>query len=101
MMSGLTVNVEMNGDLILDTAESICVHCTSTVTSSLSTVSGSVILQVRVREAPSYSGPLGTLRARVGVGTGGETHIHSGVATVDLCPTKQPCAMSHCTHGQC
>ena len=73
--------MEMNGDLILGTVdivtrslESTGVHCTSTVTSSLSTVSGSVILQVRVREVPSYSGPLGTLRVRVGVGTGGETH---------------------------
>ena len=72
--------MEMNGDLILDTAdiiirplESIGVHSTFTVTFSLSTVSDSVILQVRVREVPSYSGPLGTSRDRVGVGTGGET----------------------------
>ena len=72
--------MEMNGDLMLDTADIITrsleaggVHCTSTVT-SVSTVSGSVTLQVRVCEVSSYSGPLGTLRSRVGVGTGGETH---------------------------
>ena len=72
--------MEMNGDLILDTVDIITrsleaggVHCTSTVT-SVSTVSGSVTLQVRVCEVPSYSGPLGTLRSRVGVSTGGETH---------------------------
>ena len=82
MMKGLSVSVEMN---VLDTAGIItrsleCTgdHCTSTVTSSLSTVSGSVILHVRVREVPSYSVPLGTLRVRVGVGTGGETHTQDG-----------------------
>ena len=76
--------MEMNGDLILDTADIITrsleaggVHCASTVT-SMSTVSGSVTLQVRVCEVPSYSGPLGTLRSRVGVGTGGETHTQEG-----------------------
>ena len=70
----------MNGGLILDTADVITrsleagsLHCTSTVT-SVSTVSGSVTLQVRVCEVPSYSGPLGTLRSRVAGGTGGETH---------------------------
>ena len=67
--------MEMNGDLILVTGDIITwsleatgVHCTSTVT-SVSTVSGSVTVQVRVCEVPSYSGPLGTLRSRVGVGT--------------------------------
>ena len=67
--------MEMNGDLILVTGDIIArsleatgVHCTSTVT-SVSTVSGSVTVQVRVCEVPSYSGPLGTLRSRVGVGT--------------------------------
>ena len=80
MIRGLSVSVETNGDLILDTVDIITrslkstgvsgVHCTSRVTASLSTVSGSVILQVRVREVPSYSGPLGTLRATVGAGTG-------------------------------
>ena len=76
--------MEMNGDLILDTADIITrsleaggVHCTSTVT-SVSTVSGSVTLQIRVCDVPSYSGPLGTLRSRVGVGTGGETHTQDG-----------------------
>ena len=75
MLRGLSVSVEMNGDLILVTGDIITrsleatgVHCTSTVT-SVSTVSGSVTLQVRVCEVPSYSGPLGTLRSRVGVGT--------------------------------
>ena len=75
MLRGLSVSVEMNGDLILVTGdimtrslEATGVHCTSTVT-SVSTVSGSVTLQVRVCEVPSYSGPLGTLRSRVGVGT--------------------------------
>ena len=59
--------MEMNGDLILVTGditrslEATGVHCTSTVT-SVSTVSGSVTVQVRVCEVPSYSGPLGTLR---------------------------------------
>ena len=67
--------MEMNGDLILVTLDIITrsleatgVHCTSTVT-SVSTVSGSVTVQVRVCEVPSYNGPLGTLRSRVGVGT--------------------------------
>ena len=67
--------MEMNGDLILVTGDIITrsleatgVHCTSTVT-SVSTVSGSVTVQVKVCEVPSYSGPLGTLRSRVGVGT--------------------------------
>ena len=76
--------MEMNGDLILHTVDIITrsleagsVHCTSTVT-SVSTVSGSVTLQVRVCEVPSYSGPLGTLRSRVGVGTGVETHTQDG-----------------------
>ena len=75
MLRGLSVSVEINGDLILVTGDSIIrsleatgVHCTSTVT-SVSTVSGSVTVQVRVRDVPSYSGPLGTLRSRVGVGT--------------------------------
>ena len=101
MLRGLSVSVEMNGDLILDTAdiitrslESTGVHCTSTVTSPLSTVSGSVILQVRVGEVPSYSGPLGTLRVRVGVGTGGETHAQDGVS-----PTSHPYTeTSHTTY---
>ena len=76
--------MEMNGGLILDTADVITrsleagsLHCTSTVT-SMSTVSGSVTLQARVCEVPSYSGPLGTLRSRVGGGTGGETHTQDG-----------------------
>ena len=75
--------MEVDGDFILDTAditrslEAGGVHCTSTVT-SVSTVSGSVTLQVRVCEVPSYSGPLGTLRSRVGVGTGVETHTQDG-----------------------
>ena len=69
--------MEMNGDLILLTEDIITrsleatgVHCTSTVT-SVSTVSGrgSVTVQVRVLEVPSYSGPLGILRYGVGVGT--------------------------------
>ena len=67
--------MEMNGDLILVTGDIVTrsleatgVHCTCTVT-SVSTVSGSVTVQVRVREVPSYSGPLGTLRYGVGVGT--------------------------------
>ena len=60
-------------DIITRSLEAAGVHCTSTVT-SVSTVSGSVTLQARVCEVPSYSGPLGTLRSRVGVGTGGETH---------------------------
>ena len=75
MLRGLSVSVEMNGDLILDTADMLTwslvvsgVHCTVTVT-SVSTVSGSVTVQVRVCEVPSYSGPLGTLRATAGVGT--------------------------------
>ena len=75
MLRGLSVSVEMNGDLILVTEDIITrsleatgVHCTSTVT-SVSTVSGSVTVQIRVCEVPSYSGPLGTLRSRVGVGT--------------------------------
>ena len=48
MLRGLSVSVEMNGDLILDTADTLtrslevsAVHCTVTVT-SVSTVSGSV-----------------------------------------------------------
>ena len=76
--------MEVNGDLMLDTADIIArlleaagVHCTSTVT-SVSTVSGSVTLQVRVCDAPSYSGPLGTLRSRVRVGTGVETQSQDG-----------------------
>ena len=75
MLRGLSVSVEMNGDLILDTGGILTrslvvsgVHCTVTVT-SVSTVSGSVTVQVRVCEVPSYSGPLGTLRVRFGVGT--------------------------------
>ena len=75
MLRGLSVSVEMNGDLILDTADILTrslvvsgVHCTVTVT-SVSTVSGSVTVQVRVCEVPSYSGPLGTLRATAGVGS--------------------------------
>ena len=75
MLRGLSVSVEMNGDLILDTADILTrslvvsgVHCKVTVT-SVSTVSGSVTVQVRVCEVPSYSGPLGTLRATAGVGT--------------------------------
>ena len=101
MVRGLSVSVEMNGDLILDTAdiitrslESTGVQCTSTVTSSLSTVSGSVILQVRVREVPSYSGPLGTLRATVGVGTEGEIRTKDRVS-----PTSHHyIETSHTTH---
>ena len=80
--------MEMNGGLILDTLDIITrsldagsVHCTSTVT-SVSTVSGSVTLQARVCEVPSYSGPLGTLRSRVGVGTGGETHTQDGAGHI-------------------
>ena len=77
MLRGLSVSVEMNGDLMLDTADIMTrslvvsgVHCTVTFTSvSLSTVSGSVTVQVRVCEVPSYSGPLGTLRVTAGVGT--------------------------------
>ena len=97
MLRGLSVSVEMNGDLILDTVdiitrplESTGVHCTSTVTSSLSTVSGSVILHVRVREVPSYSGPLGTLRARVGVGTGGETHTQMELVLHPITTQRPP-----------
>ena len=83
MLRGLSVSVEMNGDLILDTADTMTrslvvvsgVHCTATVT-SVSTVSGSVTMQVRVCEVPSYSGPLGTLRATAGVGTAW-SYIHS------------------------
>ena len=51
--------MEMNGGLMLDTVdvitrslEAVGVHCTPTVT-SVSTVSGSVTLQVRVCEVPS------------------------------------------------
>ena len=75
MLRGLSVSVEMNGDLILDIIDIMTrslvvsgVQCTVTVT-SVSTVSGSVTVQVRVCEVPSYSGPLGTLRATAGVGT--------------------------------
>ena len=75
MLRGLSVSAEMNGDLILVTGDIITrslettgVHCTSTVT-SVSTVSGSVTVQVKVCEVPSYSGPPGTLRSRVGVDT--------------------------------
>ena len=82
MLRGLSVSVEMNGDLILDTADMLTrslvvsgVHCTVTVT-SVSTVSGSVTVQVRVCEVPSYSGPLGTLRVRAGVGTV-RSYIHT------------------------
>ena len=82
MLRGLSVSEEMNGDLILVTGDIITrsleatgVHCTSTVT-SVSTVSGSVTVQVRVREVPSYSGPLGTLRSRVGVGTTIKIYIY-------------------------
>ena len=67
--------MEMNGDPILVTGDIITrsleatdVHCTSIVT-SVSTVSGSVTVQVRVREVPSYSGSPGILRYGVGVGT--------------------------------
>ena len=80
MLRGLSVSVEMNGDLILDAADIMTrslvvsgVHCTATVT-SVSTVSGSVTMQVRVCEVPSYSGPLGTLRATAGVGTAWSQH---------------------------
>ena len=82
MLRGLSVSVEMNGDLILDTADIMTrplvvsgVHCTATVT-SVSTVSGSVTMQVRVCAVPSYSGPLGTLRVTAGVGTAW-TYIHT------------------------
>ena len=77
MLRGLSVSVEMNGGLILDTADTITRsfeatgdHCTSTVT-SVSTASGSVTLQVEFHKVPSYNVPLGTLRCIVGVGTGG------------------------------
>ena len=79
-MRGLSLSVEMNGDLILVTGDistwSLVVvmvvesSLQSTVTvSSVSTVSGRVTLQVRVCEVPSYSGPLGTPRLTAGVGT--------------------------------
>ena len=75
MLRGLSVSVEMNGDFILDTGDMLtrplvvsAVHCTVTFT-LVSTVSGSVTVQFRVCEVPSYSGPLGTLRVRFGVGT--------------------------------
>ena len=79
MMRGLSLSVDMNGDLTLDTGDTItrslevmgvesCVQPTVTVT-SVSTVPGRVTLQVRVCEVPSYSGRLGTLRLAAGVGT--------------------------------
>ena len=56
MLRGLSVSVEMNGDLILDTGDMLTwslvvsgVHCTVTST-SVFTVSGSVTVQVRVCE---------------------------------------------------
>ena len=77
MMRGLNISVEMNGDLTLVTDDMVTcslvemsgVHCTVTVT-SVSTVGGSVTVQVRVCEVPSYSEPLGTARPAFGVGTG-------------------------------
>ena len=67
--------METDGDLVLDTGDILTrslvvsgVHCTVTLT-SVSTVSGSVTVQVRVCVVPSYSGPLGILRVRVGFGT--------------------------------
>ena len=79
MMRGLSLSVDMNGDLTLDTRDTstctlevmrveLCVQSTVTFT-SVSTVSGRVTLQVRVCEVPSYSGPLGTPRLAAGVGT--------------------------------
>ena len=96
MLRGLSVSVEMNGDLILDTADIMTrslvvsgVHCTVTVT-SVSTMSGSVTVQVRVCEVPSYSGPLGTLRVTFGVGTAWRTkhiEIYSITQTVETALT--------------
>ena len=80
MLRGLSVSVEINGDLILDTADIMMVsgvHCTVTVT-SVFTVSGSVAVQFRVCEVPSYSRPLGTLRATAGVDTVSCIQMHVG-----------------------
>ena len=82
MVRGLSVSVEVKGDLMVATGDIMTrseeairdppnCHCTSTVT-SLSTASGSVTVQVRVCPVPSYRGPLGTARATDGVGTGRE-----------------------------
>ena len=85
MMRGLNVRVEMNGDITLEAGDTITrslvvmmvlvessIQSTVTVI-SVSTVSGSVTVQVIVCKVPSYSSPLGTLRVDVGVGT-----IHIG-----------------------
>ena len=77
MLRGLNVSVEMNDEeLILDTGDSVTrslkgtsVHHNMSTVTLVSTEFGSVTLQVRVWEVPSYSGPLGTLRSKVGVGT--------------------------------
>ena len=79
MMRGLSLSVDMNGDLTLDTGDTTTrslevmgvessVQSTVTVT-SVSTVPGRVTLQVRVCEVPSYSGPLRAPRLAAGVGT--------------------------------
>ena len=57
--------------LILSPLEMLgVVHCTEILV-SVSTDAGSVAVQVRVKEVPSYSGPVGTLTETTGVGTAG------------------------------
>ena len=80
MMSGLNVNNEMNEDITPDAGDIITrslvvsmvvifsIQCTVTVT-SVSTVSGSVIVHVIACKVPSYSCPLGILSVEVKVGT--------------------------------
>ena len=80
MMRGLNVSVEMNGDITPGAGDIIIrslvvmmmvvfsIQSTVTVT-SVSTVAGSVIVQVIVCKEPSYSCPLGILSVEVGVGT--------------------------------
>ena len=79
MTRGLSLSVDMNGGLTPDTGDTTTrslevmgvessVQSTVIVT-SVSTVPGRVTLQVRVCEVPSYSGPLGTPRLALGVGT--------------------------------
>ena len=74
-MRGLSVSVEVNGDIMVATGDILTwleeaigdplnCHCTITV-ASLSTASGSVTVQVRVCVVPSYRKPLGTI-SRVG-----------------------------------
>ena len=80
MMSGLNFSDEMNEDIIIDAGDIITrslvveivveftVQSIVTVT-SVSTVSGSVTVQVIVSNVPSYSILLGILSVDIGVGT--------------------------------